>query len=230
MTRCGRCRCWSSRRRCQAGRPERTGRWSVAGIPVSEWTDGDRGPGQTRGSGQGPRTAQSRSAKCGGGSSRHVQPEFPGWISRARRREGQGGRGKSWRAPRRAHRPRCSRWRVSSLGSSAPPAGSPRWPRIRRCAPSASRRRLRTSRTPWRCWAAGWARPAVPAPTSPAESGSRSPGQARLICRDDGLLRRMPAHHQIRIAAGGRPCDQPGADRPVRRAMRRSSSRSGCRS
>jgi 2-methylcitrate dehydratase PrpD len=48
-----------------------------------------------------------------------------------------------------------SGWRVSSPGSPARREGSPRWSRIRRCSPWASRRWPRTSRTPWRWRAAG---------------------------------------------------------------------------
>jgi hypothetical protein len=53
------------------------GRWSLARASGRRWADRDRGPGQTRGNGREPRTAQSRSARSGGGSSCRVARATP---------------------------------------------------------------------------------------------------------------------------------------------------------
>jgi len=51
------------------------GPWHVP--PWQGWTDCDRGPRKTRRNGPDPCTAQSRSARSGEGSSRHVLPGHP---------------------------------------------------------------------------------------------------------------------------------------------------------
>jgi hypothetical protein len=74
----------TSRRRSSAVSPAPPGRrscaqgsWSIARALVTGWTSYDRGPRQTRSNGSDPRTAQSRSARSGGGPLVTSCPDYP---------------------------------------------------------------------------------------------------------------------------------------------------------
>jgi hypothetical protein len=76
-------------RQATAGPPGRRsrapGHWSMAHAPTARWTDHDeRAQGRRGATGPDPRTAQSRSARSGGGSSRRILPGIDSRPSRRR--------------------------------------------------------------------------------------------------------------------------------------------------